>query len=128
MDTAQAEGVEPQKPVPPDAASAADTALYITVVLGVEVANNVLANGLVQEEALVAVPYPFGEVESYTNSACARIFAKLALIAASAPLDLAVFSEASTTEAKMPIIATTTKSSIKVKPFCKLIFFIIYFC
>ncbi len=47
--------------------------------------------------------------------------AKFALITASEPLLLALFSEAKTTEAKMPMMATTTKSSINVKPFLKFI-------
>ena len=44
------------------------------------------------------------------------------LIAASAPFERAVLRDASTTEAKIPMIAITTKSSISVKP---LFFFII---
>ena len=52
----QADVVEPQKPVPPEDARAAVTALFITVVLGVEVANKEFAVGAVQEEAFAAVP------------------------------------------------------------------------
>src|SRR4051812_1021702 len=44
------------------------------------------------------------------------MLATVALMVASLPLALALFSEASTTELKIPMMAITTKSSMSVNP------------
>lgn len=51
------------------------------------------------------------------------MFLRLDLMAAAVPLALAELRDAKTTEAKTPIIATTTKSSINVNPPPQTIFY-----
>lgn len=129
IEAAQADPVpieEKQAPPAPADVAAAIIAAFIVVLAKSEPAVGVQPVAAQAVVAFAAVPYALG-VASYTISACARIFAKFALIAALAPFARAVFSEASTTEAKIPIIATTTKSSINVKPFLKFIFIIYNF-
>ena len=59
---------------------------------------------------------------SYHNSACALKLLKSAFTALSAPLVLAVFNDANTTDDNIPMIAITTSNSINVKPLCKYVF------
>lgn len=63
-------------------------------------------------------------LSSKYSAACERKFERLAFTAASPPLSRAEFSEARTTEVKIPIIAITTNSSMSVNPF---LYFILFF-
>ncbi|OGF61317.1 hypothetical protein A2662_00485 [Candidatus Giovannonibacteria bacterium RIFCSPHIGHO2_01_FULL_45_33] len=64
--------------------------------------------------AMVAAYEPL--FESKYNSFANLIWFRSAIRLASRDFFLAVFNEANTIEAKMPIMAITTKSSIRVKP------------
>src|SRR3989344_7031928 len=55
-------------------------------------------------------------------SACVRMEPKLPCVPASAPFCLALPKETSTMDAKMPMMAMTTKSSMSVKPLLKLLY------
>lgn len=72
------------------------------------------AEPIVHAPSANAVPYPL--FVSLNTSAAARRPESCALILASLPLLRAVFREARTTDDRMPMIAITTKSSMRVKP------------
>jgi len=55
-------------------------------------------------------------LSSYQSSACPRIVVRLDLMEVLAALTRALFRDTSTTDERMPMIAITTKSSIRVKP------------
>jgi hypothetical protein len=105
---------------------------------GLDVASPAISSLLVQLKTVVMLPVlsPAGQVTLVAGSGmllshsiimAACIEEAVVLKLANLALCLALFKLTKTTEAKIPIIAITTKSSISVKPFLQLFFLFFFF-